>query len=101
MMNESGNRCVAAGRTCFCVSPTTPYHLSGSAAWTRARDEAFYAQPRFVTHIDDGAIAAVTQLYREFFPTDGAILDLMSSWISHLPPEARYGSCGGPGDEPR
>ncbi len=54
------------------------------------RDEAFYVQPRFVTHIDEGAIAAVTQLYREFFPADGAILDLMSSWISHLPPEGRY-----------
>lgn len=53
-------------------------------------DEAFYGQPRFVAHIDDGAIAAVTQLYREYFPADGAILDLMSSWISHLPPEARY-----------
>ena len=63
-------------------------------AWFRRADEtpdeAFYAQPRLVTHIDAGAIAAVTRLYREFFPADGAILDLMSSWISHLPPEARY-----------
>ncbi len=46
--------------------------------------------PRFVTHIDDAAIAAVTQLYREYFPPGGAILDLMSSWISHLPPEIAY-----------
>jgi SAM-dependent methyltransferase len=53
-------------------------------------DEEFYRTPRFVTHIDDGAIAAVTQLYREFFPPDGEILDLMSSWISHLPPEVGY-----------
>ncbi|MBC8138252.1 MAG: methyltransferase domain-containing protein [Fibrella sp.] len=53
-------------------------------------DEAFYQTPRFVTHIDDGAIAAVTQLYREFFSEGGAILDLMSSWISHLPPEVTY-----------
>ncbi len=53
-------------------------------------DEEFYLLPRFVTHIDDRAIAAVTQLYREFFPADGEILDLMSSWISHLPPEANY-----------
>src|SRR5205814_180396 len=50
-------------------------------------DDLFYATPRFVTHIDDAAIAAVTQLYREHFPPGGAILDLMSSWISHLPPE--------------
>ena len=53
-------------------------------------DEAFYQSPRFVTHIDDNAIAAVTQLYREYFPAGGAILDLMSSWISHLPPEIAY-----------
>ncbi|MDQ4003093.1 MAG: methyltransferase domain-containing protein [Actinomycetota bacterium] len=53
-------------------------------------DEEFYETPRFVTHIDDHAIAAVTQLYREHFPPDGAILDLMSSWVSHLPPEAGY-----------
>ena len=53
-------------------------------------DALFYAEPRFVTHIDDGAIEAVTQLYRELLPRDGAILDLMSSWISHLPGEVRY-----------
>jgi SAM-dependent methyltransferase len=53
-------------------------------------DEEFYLLPRFVTHIDDRAIAAVTQLYREFFPQEGEILDLMSSWISHLPPEVEY-----------
>jgi hypothetical protein len=54
-----------------------------------APDEEFYRTPRLVTHIDDGAIAAVTQLYRELFPPDGEILDLMSSWISHLPPEVQ------------
>jgi SAM-dependent methyltransferase len=53
-------------------------------------DEEFYKTPRLVTHIDDRAIAAVTQLYREFFPPGGEILDLMSSWISHLPPEVEY-----------
>ena len=50
-----------------------------------------------MTHIDAGAIAAVTQLYREFFPAGGAILDLMSSWVSHLPPEVRYGRVVGLG----
>ncbi len=53
-------------------------------------DEEFYLLPRFVTHIDDRAIAAVTQLYREHFPPGGSILDLMSSWVSHLPEEVRY-----------
>jgi SAM-dependent methyltransferase len=52
-------------------------------------DAAFYEIPRFVSHIDEGAIAAVTELYRERLPR-GRILDLMSSWISHLPPEVDY-----------
>ncbi len=53
-------------------------------------DEDFYRTPRLVTHIDARAIAAVTQLYRELFAPDGEILDLMSSWVSHLPPELEY-----------
>ena len=61
------------------------------------RDETFYAQPRFVTHIDADAIAAVTQVYREIFPAGGAILDLMSSWVSHLPPEVSYRRVAGLG----
>jgi SAM-dependent methyltransferase len=46
-------------------------------------DAAFYAVPRFVTHIDDAAIAAVSDLYDEL-GVDGDVLDLMSSWVSHL-----------------
>ena len=53
-------------------------------------DEEFYRTPRLVTHIDEPAIAAVTRLYGEFFPAGGEILDLMSSWVSHLPPEVGY-----------
>jgi SAM-dependent methyltransferase len=53
-------------------------------------DPLFYRAPRFVTHIDEGAIEAVTQAYREFLPPGGTVLDLMSSWVSHLPPEVDY-----------
>jgi len=60
-------------------------------------DALFYATPRFVTHIDDAAIAAVTQLYREYFPPGGAIVDLMSSWVSHLPDDVVYGKVVGLG----
>src|SRR5829696_3741958 len=62
-----------------------------------APDEEFYRTPRLVTHIDNRAIAAVTRLYREFFPPGGDILDLMSSWISHLPPEIEYRRVNGLG----
>ncbi len=60
-------------------------------------DEQFYQQPRFVTHIDEGAIGAVTGLYREVFPAGSRVLDLMSSWISHLPPEVSYSQVVGLG----
>src|SRR5579883_2121410 len=40
--------------------------------------------------IDGVALAAVTELYRELLPPDGAILDVMSGWVPHLPPEAPF-----------
>ena len=60
-------------------------------------DEFFYEPPRLVLHIDDGAIAALTELYRSVLPAGGALLDLMSSWVSHLPPEIGYGEVIGHG----
>lgn len=60
-------------------------------------DAAFYHAPRFVTHIDDQAIATVTALYREVLPAGGCILDLMSSWVSHLPAATAYASVTGHG----
>lgn len=47
-------------------------------------DRGFYVPDRFVTHIDDRAIAAVGELYAEL-DVSGEVLDLMSSWVSHLP----------------
>ncbi len=60
-------------------------------------DAEFYVYPRFVTHIDDGAIATVTQVYRKMLPAGGAVLDLMSSWVSHLPDDVAYTSVVGHG----
>jgi hypothetical protein len=60
-------------------------------------DEIFYQPPRLVCHIDDGAIAALTGFYRKVLPADGVLLDLMSSWVSHLPPEIDYNEVIGHG----
>jgi SAM-dependent methyltransferase len=49
-------------------------------------DALFYAAPRFVVHIDDATIAALTRWYAEVLPPGADVLDLMSSWVSHLPP---------------
>jgi len=60
-------------------------------------DELFYAAPRFVVHIDAATIEALTQTYRELLPAGGAVLDLMSSWVSHLPEEVEFGRIVGLG----
>ncbi len=46
-------------------------------------DPDFYAAPRLVHHIDERAVDAVGALYDELGVT-GDVLDLMSSWVSHL-----------------
>jgi SAM-dependent methyltransferase len=60
-------------------------------------DAAFYAEARLTTHIDDGAIAALTDHYRRVLPAGGAVLDLMSSCVSHLPDDVAYGEVIGHG----
>ncbi len=46
-------------------------------------DATFYSSPRFVAHIDEAAIRCIGELYEEL-EIKGAVLDLMSSWISHF-----------------
>lgn len=60
-------------------------------------DAVFYQTPRLVAHIDDATIAALTDYYREVIPAGGVVLDLMSSWISHLPDDSTYAEVVGHG----
>lgn len=60
-------------------------------------DAQFYQPVRLVTHIDDGAIAALRAFYGTELSAGGDILDLMSSWVSHLPDELLLGEVIGHG----
>jgi len=60
-------------------------------------DGEFYRPPRLVTHIDDGAIAELAHFYRRLLPENGTLLDLMSSWVSHLPDDFRVAELVGHG----
>jgi SAM-dependent methyltransferase len=60
-------------------------------------DLAFYAPPRLVTHIDDRATATLTEFYRAILPVGGRVLDMMSSWVSHLPDDRAYAEVVGHG----
>jgi SAM-dependent methyltransferase len=48
-------------------------------------DARFYSVARNVVHIEPGAIEALRRIYADQFPPNGTVLDLMSSWRSHLP----------------
>ncbi|KAL2630084.1 hypothetical protein R1flu_014770 [Riccia fluitans] len=66
-----------------------PFKQEDFQRYDEGSDKVFYEYPRFVTHIDDPAIKALSQYYAAVFPpsnTPGvAILDMCSSWISHYP----------------
>lgn len=53
-------------------------------------DREFYSYPRLVKHVDDGFISTLTNLYSQRLKPEMHILDLMSSWISHLPNDVTY-----------
>jgi SAM-dependent methyltransferase len=65
------------------ASPFRPEHFRRA---DESDDAVFYLQPRLVTHIDDGAIAAVEAFYGQLIADGAKVLDLMTSWVSHLPP---------------
>ncbi|MBD2035993.1 class I SAM-dependent methyltransferase [Leptolyngbya sp. FACHB-321] len=60
-------------------------------------DNLFYEQPRFVTHVDEGFIQQLTDLYQERLQPNTRILDLMSSWVSHLPEAIAFAHVEGHG----
>jgi FKBP-type peptidyl-prolyl cis-trans isomerase 2 len=53
-------------------------------------DSEFYIKPRFTQHIDDAAIEMVRNTYDRFLDDGMRVLDLMSSWQSHLPQKTRF-----------
>jgi len=60
-------------------------------------DSLFYSSPRFVTHVDEGFIQQLTDLYRDRLKPDTRIFDMMSSWVSHLPQDVQFAHVEGHG----
>ncbi|WP_319548750.1 methyltransferase domain-containing protein [Desulfogranum marinum] len=54
-----------------------------------ADDTSFYASPRLVHHLDQTARQHVQNTYQRLLKPGEKILDLMSSWQSHLPDSLR------------
>eukprot|EP01026_Neomeris_dumetosa_P064925 TRINITY_DN6212_c1_g1_i1.p1 TRINITY_DN6212_c1_g1~~TRINITY_DN6212_c1_g1_i1.p1 ORF type:complete len:300 (-),score=36.48 TRINITY_DN6212_c1_g1_i1:221-1120(-) len=78
-----------------------PFDSSAFQRYDETNDSEFYFMPRFVQHIDDGAINALTSYYSSVFPPSGSqdvsILDICSSWISHYPKGYQAGRISGLG----
>ena len=59
------------------------------ASYFRRYDESddcnFYLYPRLTAHIDEPAQKAVGRIFKEELPPNGRILDLMSSYVTHIP----------------
>ena len=81
--------------------PEYPFGEKEMQRYDESSDFIFYSQPRFVRHIDDDAIRALTKYYASVFPPSGnddvAILDVCSSWISHYPEGYAAGRISGLG----
>jgi hypothetical protein len=78
----------------------TPTDFFADAPFTRAdsQDDAhFYEKPRIVNHIDDQANATISSLYGRLLKPGGRVLDLMSSWNSHLPESLELSQLNGLG----
>ena len=73
------------------------FELEYFARRDNADDAEFYVPPRLVHHLDQPARDALTDFYRRTIPADARVLDLMSSWVSHLPDDAGYATVAGLG----
>ena len=79
--------------------PLFPEHLGQNhlERHDESSDSIFYNSPRFVTHIDDFAIESLMNYYEKKLKNDMKIMDLCSSWISHLPNTLKFNSVIGLG----
>jgi SAM-dependent methyltransferase len=76
-------------------APELPAHLF--AREDTSPDRFFYEAPRLVQHMDEATVEALTALYAEMIPPHSRVLDLMSSWVSHLPGDRTFERVAGLG----
>ncbi len=96
---EHGGRCIDLGeeltgrgpgmQACMNEAATDFFSNDSYARLDPRPDPLFYSAPRLVQYIDSAAIAVVAGIYERFLQPGMQVLDLMSSWVSHLPE-----SCG-------
>jgi len=74
-----------AGMQCRPAEGTVDFiHPAAFGREDTSADNAFYRAPRFVQHLDATAREIINDLYRRAIAPRARVLDLMSSWVSHL-----------------
>ena len=74
-----------------------PFTKADFSRWDPLDDQSFYSFPKLVYHIDEPAVASLTQYYRNNIPKGSDVLDICSSWVSHYPlefPDTMRKICG-------
>jgi len=77
--------------------PTDFFSDNAFARLVESDDSNFYKKPRFVDHLDETAMENVSALYGKILHTGSNVLDLMSSWKSHISPDLKLGRFAGLG----
>lgn len=77
--------------------PEWPYSDQDFARIDESNDAIFYDNPRLVYHIDDAAVAALTNYYAMNLMEGDDVLDICSSWVSHYPKDFKGGKVVGLG----
>ena len=75
-------------QSCFSSGRATGTNFFSGEPFARQderEDRLFYSTPRLVQHLDAVARAHIEQLYAAHLQSGMQVLDLMSSWVSHLP----------------
>jgi SAM-dependent methyltransferase len=77
--------------------PEWPYGPADFERQDESDDAIFYDRPRLVYHIDEHAVAALTEYYARNLEEGYDVLDVCSSWVSHYPGDWRGGNVVGLG----
>ncbi|WP_019091341.1 class I SAM-dependent methyltransferase [Komagataeibacter europaeus] len=73
------------------------FHPHSFTVASTESDTAFHSRRPAGPMLDQGALTAITTLYRTLLPEDGNILDIMAGPDSHLPPDMEFDSVIGIG----
>ena len=76
------------------------FRLEGFAREDETSDQLFYANPRFIHHLDAACREQLVRLHGRFLARDMRVLDIMSSWTSALPDTPPLGHVAGLGMNP-